>query len=235
MQRSRRRRSTALLRGQIAPAIIGWKIPASGMANASILIVHGNAGCAMTATIWHGRFMTRRRWMFSFWNIPATARVRASQQKELDRRRRGGVSIVAGRFTKYVVSESIGAGVACELARNDPARSRRTRAVCALPQSGVGGAAADVVSARLFLAVGSFRSGGMFEALSRAGEICRGRVADKSSARLPASVYLPATPARKICRSSPGRANDVSGQLPGWWREVFSFWQQNEAFQSKAP
>ena len=31
------------------------------------------------------------------------------------------------------------------------------------------------------------------------------------------------------------RHNDVSGQLPGWWREVFSFWQQNEAFQSESP
>ena len=30
-----------------AGQIIGWKIPASGMANASILIVHGNAGCAI--------------------------------------------------------------------------------------------------------------------------------------------------------------------------------------------
>ncbi len=105
-----------------AGEIIGWKMPASGPATGSVLIVHGNAGCALGHD-------------YNATTIPEAAEVDVFVLEYPGYGARGGApgkgsffkaseeafELLSTNSPRYVVRESIGAGVAGELARTHPA------------------------------------------------------------------------------------------------------------------
>jgi pimeloyl-ACP methyl ester carboxylesterase len=129
---------------------------------------------------------------------------------------------------KYVVSESIGAGVACELARNHP--QEVAGMALFVPYHNLASVAQRQIwfLPSYFLLLDRFNPeeclqsyhGPVKFVVAGADEI----IGPASGLRLADGYAGP-----KEIQVFPGaRHNDVSGQPPAWWRQVFSFWQAHQ-------
>jgi hypothetical protein len=101
--------------------IIGWKLPAVGLATGSVLIAHGNAGCAVgrdyLAQPIHGAepvdvFVLEYPGYGARSGTPSRASIMAAAEEAFQ--------LLPAKEPKFLVSESIGTGVACELAARHP-------------------------------------------------------------------------------------------------------------------
>ena len=212
-----------------AGQIIGWKTPAQGPATGSVLIVHGNAGCALgrdyIAQPIHDAgdvevFVLEYPGYGAREGAPSKASLLAAAEEAFQ--------LLPSGAPKYVVSESIGAGVACDLARNHP--SEVAGMVLFVPYHNL----ASVAQRQMpFLPAYVL----LFERFNPAKclEHYRGPVqfvvagADEILGPETGKKLFNGYAGPKNLRLLPGaHHNDVSGQSPMWWREVFGFWQQNK-------
>ena len=208
--------------------IIGWKIPASETATGSVLIVHGNAGCAIGRDYLAQPIHDAATVDVFVLEYPGYgARAGSPGKKSFIAAAEEAFQLLPTNSPRYVVSESIGAGVACELAKNHP--------------KDVAGMALFVPFHRLasvaqrqmwflpayFLLLDRFDPeeclkhyhGPVKFIVAGADEI----IGSASGLRL-ANGYA----GSKELQVFPGAGhNDISGQPSAWWQEVFSFWQKN--------
>jgi len=104
-----------------AGQIIGWQIPASGTATGSVLIVHGNAGCAVGRDYLAQPIHDAASVDVFVLEYPGYgAREGSPSKKSFIAAAKEAFQLLPANRPKYIVSESIGAGVACELARSHP-------------------------------------------------------------------------------------------------------------------
>ena len=101
-----------------ASQIIGWKMTTNSTAAASVLIVHGNAGCALSRdylarpihqAVGADVFVLEYPGYGARPGSPSKASMVAAAE--------AAFQLLPTNAPRYVVSESIGAGVACELAQ----------------------------------------------------------------------------------------------------------------------
>jgi uncharacterized protein len=213
-----------------AGQIIGWKIPASGTAAGSVLIVHGNAGCAIDRDYLARPIHDAEPVDVFVLEYPGYgAREGSPSKKSLDAAAEEAFQLLPANSPKYVVSESIGTGVACELAKNHP----REIAGLALfvPYHNL----ASVAQRRMwflpsyFLLLDRFNPkeclksyhGPVKFIIAGADEI----IGPASGIRLHDNYEGP----KSLQVFARAHHNDVGGQPPIWWKEVFSFWRENEA------
>ena len=105
----------------VSGQIIGWKIPASGTATGSVLIVHGNAGDAIERDYLAQPIHEAESVDVFVLEYPGYgAREGSPGKKSFVAAAEEAFQLMPGGLPKYVVSESIGTGVACELAKNHP-------------------------------------------------------------------------------------------------------------------
>ncbi len=208
--------------------IIGWKIPAAGTATGSVLIVHGNAGCALgrdyIAQPVHDAADVE---VFVLEYPGYGARAGSPSKTSLLVAAEEAFHLLPPGPPKYVVSESIGAGVACELARNHP--SEIAGLVLFVPYQNLASVAQKqmpFLPAYFFLLdrfnpaedLKAYRGPVKF-VVAEADEI----IGATSGKKLFAGYAGP-----KVLQLVPGaHHNDVSGQSPDWWRAVFKFWREN--------
>jgi hypothetical protein len=210
-----------------AGKIIGWKIPAAGKAPGSVLIVHGNAGCALSRDYLARPIHDAADAEVFVLEYPGYgAREGSPNRASWNAAAEEAFQLLPAGGPRYVVSESIGAGVACELARNHP--------------SGIAGLALFVPYRNLasvaqrqfpflpayFLLLDRFNPaedlksyhGPVQFVVAGADEI----LGADTGKRLAEDYAGP-----KNLQVIPGaHHNDVAGQPAAWWREVFAFWQQ---------
>lgn len=208
--------------------IIGWEIPADGPATGSVLIVHGNGGCALDRD-----YIARPIHEAAPVNVYVLeypgygARGGSPSRKSLDAAAADAFQLLPAGLPKYVVGESLGAGVACNLTKNHP----QTVAGLALlvPYDNL----ASVAQRRFwflpayfllfdrFNPAESLRSyhGPVKFVVAGADEI----LGSASGLRLANGYGGP----KELQIIAGAHHNDVSGQPPEWWREVFSFWRKN--------
>jgi pimeloyl-ACP methyl ester carboxylesterase len=212
-----------------AGQIIGWKLPATSSPVASVLITHGNAGCAID-----------RGYLASPIHDAAPVDVYVleypgygSREGSPDKRSflaaaDEAFGLLTNGLPKYLVSESIGAGVACHLAK---AHSTNVAGlVLFMPYHDLASVAQrkmPFLPAYLLLldrfnpaeCLRDYR-GPVKIVLAGADEI----IPVQSGRRLFDGYQGP-----KTLQIIPGaHHNDIAGQSPAWWKDVFSFWQQNQ-------
>ncbi|HEY5044125.1 MAG TPA: alpha/beta hydrolase [Verrucomicrobiae bacterium] len=217
-----------------AGQIIGWKILASGMATGSVLIVHGNAGCAIGRGYLAQPIHDAESVDVFVLEYPGYgAREGSPSKKSFDAAAEEAFQLLSTNLPKYVVSESIGAGVACELAKNLP--SEVAGLALFVPYHDLASVAqrhfwflpAGFLLRDRFNPAECLRSyyGPVKFVMAGADEI----IGPASGLRLADGYGGP-----KELQVIPGaHHNDVSGQPADWWREVFSFWRKNAAAISK--
>ena len=210
-----------------AGEIIGWKMPAKTNATASVLIVHGNAGCALgrdyLAQPVHDAadvdvFVLEYPGYGARGGSPSKTSFLAAAEEAFQQ--------LPKNLPRYVVSESIGTGVACELAKNHPAEIAGLALF--VPYSNLAAVAQKqmpFLPAYLLLldrfnpeeCLKSYHGPVKF-IIAGADEV----IGASSGQRLFDSYA-----GRKNLQVFPGaHHNDVAGQSAAWWREVFAFWQQ---------
>lgn len=208
--------------------IIGWRILANGMATGSVLVVHGNAGCAI------GRDYLARPIhdaatvdVFVLEYPGYGAREGSPSKKSFVAAAEESFQLLPMNLPRYVVSESIGAGVACELAKNHP--KEVAGLALFVPYHNL----ASVAQRQMWFLPAYFLLLDRFDPeeclkhyhgpvkfiVAGADEI----IGPASGIRL-ADGYGGPKELQVIARA---HHNDVAGQPAIWWKEVFLFWQKN--------
>ncbi len=102
--------------------IIGWKLPASAPPVTSVLITHGNAGCAIDRSYLAGPIHDAAPVDVYVLEYPGYgAREGSPDKRSFLAAGEEAFGLLTNGLPKYLVSESIGAGVVCYLAKAHPA------------------------------------------------------------------------------------------------------------------
>jgi len=219
-----------------AGQIIGWKIPATSTPVASVLITHGNAGCAIDRGYLAGPIHDTAPVDVYVLEYPGYgSREGSPDKRSILAAAEEAFGLLTNGLPKYLVSESIGAGVACHLAQ---AHSTNVAGlVLFMPYHDLASVAQrkmPFLPAYLLLldrfnpaeCLRDYR-GPVKIVLAGADEI----IPVESGRRLFEGYHGP-----KTLQIIPGaHHNDIAGQSPAWWKEVFAFWQQNRPAKSGQP
>jgi hypothetical protein len=213
--------------------IIGWKFPATSSPIASVLIMHGNAGCAIDRGYLAGPIHDAAPVDVYVLEYPGYgSREGSPDKRSLLVAAEEAFGLLTNSLPKYLVSESLGAGVACYLAQAHP--TNVAGLVLFMPYHDLASVAqrkmpflpAYLLLLDRFNPAGCLRDyrGPVKIVLAGADEI----IPVESGHRLFDGYQGP-----KTLQIIPGaHHNDIAGQSPAWWREVFSFWQQNHPAKS---
>jgi len=208
--------------------IIGWRLPSTNQTTASVLIFHGNGGCALdrdylAAPICQAMPMDVLVVEYPGYgpregapNLPA---ILATTEAAI-------ASLPADRAV-YLVSESIGAGAAAHLAKKYPQRIRGM--IMFVPYDDLG----DVAQAAFPLLPAKWLLRDRFQpavwlreyhgpiqfVLAGADEVIPTRRGQ--------ALHDGYAGSKRLQIVSGARHNDVTAQSPEWWREVFSFLEQH--------
>ena len=208
--------------------IIGWKILAGGTATGSVLIVHGNAGCALSRDYLARPIHDATEVDVFVLEYPGYgARIGSPGKSSFLAAAEEAFQLLPPGSPKYVVSESIGAGVACELAKDHP--SEIAGLALFVPYDDL----ASVAQRHFwflpayFLLLDRFNPatclknyhGPVQFVVAGADEILGAASGRKLFDQYAGQKSLQLVPG--------GHHNDVAEQSPEWWREVFSFWRKN--------
>jgi hypothetical protein len=209
--------------------IIGWKIPASGAATGNVLIVHGNAGCAFSRD-----YLARPVHdaadvdVFVLEYLGYGARSGSPGKKNFIAAAEEAFQLLSTNLPRYVVSESIGAGVAAELAKNHPAEIAGLAMFA--PYQNLAAVAQKQMPflPAYFLLLDRFNPADCLKNF-------RGPVKFVVAG---ADEIIPSASGRKLADGYGGpkklqvipgaHHNEIAEQSAAWWREVFAFWQQKE-------
>ena len=213
--------------------IIGWKYPAASSPVASVLITHGNAGCAIDRGYLAGPIHDAAPIDVYVLEYPGYgSRAGSPGKRSILAAAEEAFGLLTNGLPKYLVSESIGAGAACYLAGAHPAEVAGL--VLFMPYYNL----ASVAQRRMpllpayFLLLDRFNPA---ECLKDYREPVKMVLAG-------ADEIIPVESGRRLFEGYAGpknlqiipsaRHNDIAGQSPAWWKEVFAFWQQNRPVKS---
>ncbi len=217
-----------------AGQIIGWQMPAKTNAVASVLIVHGNAGCALGRDYLAQPIHDAANVDVFVLEYPGYgARPGSPSKDSMVIAAEEAFQLLPANQPKYLVSESIGAGVACELARRHP------QAISGLALLVPYDKLASVAQKQMpflpayFLLLDRFNPAACLQhyhgpvkfAVAGADEI----IGAAAGRRLYEGYRGP----KELQEFPRAGHNDVSAQPAEWWRPVFQFWKLNPAAPGK--
>ena len=207
--------------------IIGWKLPATSSPVASVLITHGNAGCAIDRGYLTDPIHDAAPVDVYVLEYPGYgSRAGSPGKRSILAAAEEAFGLLTNGLPKYLVSESIGAGVVCDLAGTHP--TEVAGLALFMPYHNL----ASVAQRKMpwlpayFLLLDRFNPaedlkdyrGPVKMVLAGADEI----IPMEFGRRLFEGYAGP-----KNLQIIPGaHHNDIAGQSPAWWQEVFTFWQQ---------
>jgi uncharacterized protein len=213
-----------------ASEIIGWEILANGIAKGSVLIVHGNAGSAIDRSYLAQPIHEAEPLDVFVLEYPGYgARTGSPGKKSFDDAAEEAFQLLPKNLPRYLVSESIGTGVACELAKNHP--TEIAGMALFVPYHNL----ASVAQHRIwflpsyFLLIDRFNPedclknyhGPIKFVIAGDDEI----IGPASGLRL-ANGYNGPKDLQVIPRA---HHNDVAAQSLAWWENVYSFWLRSKS------
>jgi pimeloyl-ACP methyl ester carboxylesterase len=211
-----------------AGQIIGWKLPATSSPVASVLITHGNAGCAIDRDYLAKPIHDAAPVDVFVLEYPGYgAREGSPSEQSLLAAADEAFALLTNQTRIYIVTESLGAGVAAHLAKTHG--EKVSGLMMFMPYNKLASVAQEkmpFLPARLLLWdrfdpedwLKSYH-GPVKIVLAGADEI----IPTKFGRRLFDSCAEP-----KSLQIVPNaHHNDVAGQSAEWWKEVFLFWEQN--------
>jgi hypothetical protein len=211
-----------------AGEIIGWKLPANGAPTGSVLVVHGNAGCALNrgyiAKPIHAA-VSRDVYVLEYPGYGA--RGGSPSMKSLLAAGEEAFATLPGHLPIHLVSESLGAGVAAHLAKVHG--DRVSGLMMFAPYNNlalVGQRHMPFLPVRLILRdrfnpaewLKDYR-GPVSIMLAGADEV----IPSDFGRRLHGDYAGP----KRLQVIEDAHHNDIAEQPPAFWKEVFSFWEQN--------
>ena len=207
--------------------IIGWRLPATGPATGAVLIVHGNAGCALDRTYLAKPIHAAASVEVYVLEYPGFgARAGSPSQRSFLGAAEEAFDAIPPSSSIYIVSESLGTGVAAHLAQK---HDRRIAGMaCFAPYDrlvSVGQSQIRIFPVSLLLwdrfdpAAWLKSYGGPIKVVLAEAD----RVIPLRFGRKLFDGYA----GPKDLEIIPGAGhNDIAEQSPEWWKQVFLFWEQ---------
>jgi hypothetical protein len=209
--------------------IIGLKLPATGAATGCVLIVNGNAGSALDRDFIAQPIHDAAPVDVFVLEYPGYgAREGSPSQASFFAAAEEAFQLLPANSPKYVVSESLGTGVACELAKKHP--SEIAGLVLFVPYHNL----ASVAQRRFpflpayFLLLDRFNPAECLRAYHGPVQFVVAGADEILGPETGKKLYAGYTGPEKLEVIPNARHNDVSSQPVSWWRGVFSFWRQNK-------
>lgn len=207
--------------------IIGWKMPASKTATGSVLILHGNAGCALSRDYIARPIHDAAAVDVYVLEYPGYgARTGSPSKTSLVAAAGEAFQLLPTNSPRYVVSESIGTGVACELAKAHP--NEIAGLALLVPYDSL----ARIAQKQMPFLPAYFL---LFDRFNPA-ECLKSYHGPVKIVVAGADEIIGAAAGRRLFENYAGPKekqefpqaghNDVAAQSPEWWQEVFSFWMK---------
>lgn len=207
--------------------IIGWKMAVKETSLGSVLITHGNAGCAPDRDYLARSIHDALPLDVYVLEYPGYgARDGSPGLKTLLAAGEEAFAALPKELPVYLVSESLGAGVAAHLAMMQPSRIKGIVMFAPYDDLATAGQAAMPFLPVKLVLLDRFQParwlvdyrGPLKVVLAGADEVIPAKFGRRLFDRYEGT---------KVLQIVPGAAhNDVAEQSPAWWKEVFSFWQQ---------
>jgi pimeloyl-ACP methyl ester carboxylesterase len=209
--------------------VIGWKIPAGGASLGSVMIVHGNAGSAVTRDYLARPIHEAEPVDVYVLEYPGYgARAGSPSKRSMDAAAEEAFQLLSTNLPRYLVSESLGTGVAADLAANHP------EAIAGMAFMVPYYDLASVAQKRFwflpayYLLLDRFNPaqslkhyhGPINFLIAGADEI----IGPESGRRLFDAYNGP----KNLQIVPSAYHNDVAEQTPEWWRATFAFWRKYE-------
>lgn len=209
--------------------IIGWKLSAAGTARGSVLVVHGNAGCALGRDYLAQPIHEAASVDVYVLEYPGYgARPGNPSRKTMMAAAEEAFQLLPAAQPIYLVSESIGTGVACELAANHPSQVKGMALL--VPYANL----ARVAQKRMPLLPAYFLLWDRFNpavSLKSYHGPVQFVIAGADEILGPATgrdLYDRYAGPKKLILIPGAGHNEVAAQLPDWWKSVFGFWQSEQ-------
>ncbi len=211
-----------------AGQIIGWKLPAASVPTASVLVIHGNAGCALDRGYLAGPIHEAAPVDVFVLEYPGYgAREGSPCKSSLLAAGEEALALMSGDRPKYLVGESIGAGVACHLAGAHP--NEVAGLILFAPYHDL----AAVAQRRMPFLPAYFLLADRFQPAKDLDQY-HGPVKMVVAG---SDEIIPAGSGHRLFDDYDGpknlqviagaRHNDIAEQLPEWWKKVLSFWREH--------
>jgi pimeloyl-ACP methyl ester carboxylesterase len=205
--------------------IIGWKLPSTSPPTGSLLIVHGNAGCAtdrgyiaqpIHEAVAQDVFVLEYPGYGARGGAPGLDHWLAAGEDAL--------GLLSKEQPVYVVSESIGAGVAAHLARKFPARIGGLLLFAPYDDlAAVAQSKMPVLLPYVFLR-DRFKPTEWLKAYRGPVKIIVAERDEIISPRFGRRLYDSYAGPKELQVVAGANHNDIAAQTPEWWRDVFAFW-----------
>jgi hypothetical protein len=209
--------------------IIGWKMPSLNTSRGSVLILHGNAGCALSRDYLALPIHNAEAVDVYVLEYPGYgARPGSPGRKIIDAAAEEAFALLPAQLPRYLVSESIGTGVAGDLAAHHP------EAIAGLAMLAPYQDLASVAQRRFWFLPAYYLLLDRFNPAESLKHY-RGPVSfvvagdDEIIGPEPGRRLFAGYAGPKKLEVIPGaRHNDVADQSVEWWEATFQFWQTNK-------
>ena len=211
-----------------AGQIIGWKMLAETNATASVLIVHGNAGCALSRDYIARPIHEAASVDVFVLEYPGYgARSGSPSKTSLIAAAEEAFQLLPANSPKFVVSESLGAGVACELAKRHPAEISGLALL--VPYHDLASVAQKQMPflPAYFLLFDRFNPAECLKHYHGPVEVIIAGKDEVIGAASGKKLFEEYVGPKDLGVFPHAGHNDVAEQPAKWWQEVFSFWQAN--------
>jgi pimeloyl-ACP methyl ester carboxylesterase len=211
-----------------AGEIIGWNLPAAASSTGSVLVVHGNAGCALDRDYFATPIHAVAAVDVFILEYPGYgARDGSPSLPSLLAAAEEGFNIISNRGPIFLVSESIGAGVASHLAREHGQQIRGM--ILFAPYNRFAAVAQKkmpILPVTLLLRDRYDPAGWLKNYRGPVMFVVAG--ADRTiPPQFGRALYDGYAGPKQLEIIANADHNDIEEQPAGWWRGVFSFWRQN--------
>jgi len=208
--------------------IIGWYLRASESASASVLVVHGNAGCALDRVYIARPIHDAVPFDVYIMEYPGYgARGGSPNLSSLLAAGDEAFDALPQNLPRYVVSESLGAGVAAHIAKTHP--SAVGGMLLFAPYNNLASVAQNKMPLlpAYFILLDRYNPAEWLKDYRGRIKIVLAELDEVIPIKFGRRLYASYAGPKKFQVVPNAHHNDIAVQSPGWWRESFLFLQQN--------
>ena len=215
--------------------IIGWRLPSTGAATGAVLIVHGNGGCALDRSYLATPIHLAASVDVYVLEYPGYgARAGSPSQTSLLTAADEAFDSIPPHGSIYIVSESLGTGVAAHLARK---QGRKVAGMtCFAPYdrlASVGQSQMRIFPVSLLL-WDRFEPSVWLKDYGGPIKVVLAGADDVIPVRFGRKFFDTYTGPKEVEVIPAAGHNDIAEQSPEWWKKIFTFWEQNRAMPGLA-
>jgi pimeloyl-ACP methyl ester carboxylesterase len=211
-----------------AGEIIGWKLSATNAPAGTVLIFHGNAGCALDRDYFAEPICRALPLEVVIVEYPGYGPRNGSPNLgSILATAEAALALLPTNRPVYLVSESIGAGAAAHLARKFPARI--SGLTLFVPYDDLGDVAQNAFPflPAKWLLRDRFRPADWIQDYHGPVQIVLAGADEIIPTKRGQSLHDRYAGPKRLQIIPGARHNDVAGQPPEWWRQVFAYFEQN--------